>query len=203
MVIINFDSIFNEFCDYLDGKVKWSGRKANITKLIFEFFSKKFEKEKVEELVTEEKEYMRLDYIIRYKPPKYSSNEILLALEHEVSQKKPEILLSKEVQHLVDIKAKYKIGIFYPSTGDEEKLKRKIEQVIKQSSFLSTPWEEYLFIFGSPTTKEGKRSLLLKAFYFSWEGNTQNLKVKSLERKVIAQQYYSQNSLGSSGSSGS
>jgi len=181
----SLETIFKEFCDYLDGKVKWSEKKVDLTKLIFEFFSKNIKEDKL----VEKKEYMNLDYILRGKIPEYSTNDIVLAVEHEVSYRKPEDVISHEVQHLADIEAKYKIGIFYPSAGDEERLKEKIQKTISRASYLSVPWEEYLFVFGSPTTSGGKRSILFKAFCFTWhrEGDYQNLETKQLKEMVIKQ----------------
>lgn len=186
-MIFSLSTFFDKFCDYLDGKIKWSEKKTNLTKLIFEFFSQVIGEQ--QSPLVEEKEYMMLDYTARQKIPEYSTNMIELALEHEVSQRKPLDVLSREVQHLVDIKAKYKIGVFYPSTGDENQLKKEIENKIKQSSYLSVPWEEYLFILGFPTTREGKRSILFKAFQFTWnrQGNYQNLEVKQLKERIIKQ----------------
>src|SRR5574341_414912 len=111
-MIDSLPKIFNEFCDYLDGKIKWSEKKTNLTELIFEFFS--HEIKKGQSLLVEEREYMNIDYILRHKMPEYGDNIMELALEHEVSQRKPFDVLSHEVQHLIDIKATHKIGIFYP-----------------------------------------------------------------------------------------
>jgi len=184
-MISSLSTIFDKFCDYLDGKIKWSEQKTGFTKLIFDFFSANIK----EENLIEEKGYMGVDYILRKKIPAYSTDEIELAIEHEISYRNPENIIKSEVQHLVDIKAKYKVGIFYPSTGDEDQFKREIENKIKQASYLSVPWEEYLFIFGFPTTKEGKRSILFKAFQFTWnrQGNYQNLEAKQLKERVIRQ----------------
>ncbi len=179
--------IFTEFCDYLDGKIKWSGKKTNLTELIFQFFSHLITKE--QSPFIEEKEYMNLDHIIRHKMPDYSDNMIELALEHEVTQRKPLDVISSEVQHLVDIKAKYKVGIFYPSAGDEDELKNEIQKKIEQAGYLSVPWEEYLFIFGFPTTQGAKRSILFKAIHFTWEkqADYKNLRIYDLKERSIKQ----------------
>lgn len=176
--------IFEEFCDYLDGKLKWSEKKTGFTNLIFDFFPKL-----KEENLTEEREYMGIDYILRQKIPKYSTNEIELAVEHEISYRKPKNIIKSEVQHLVDIKAKYKIGIFYPSVGDVGEFKKEIFETLKSASYLSVPWEEYLFIFGFPTTKDGIRSILFKAFHLTWERiyDYQNLKAEELKDRIIKQ----------------
>ena len=183
----SLETIFKEFCDYLEGKIKWSEKKTDFTKLIFEFFSQMAKT--AQPPFVEKREYMLLDFIMRHKMAEYNFNTIELALEHEVSQRRPEGVLSNEVQHLVDIKAKYKIGIFYPSAGDEEKLKSGIKEKIEQAKSLSVPWEEYLFIFGSPTTKESKRCILFKAFHFTWnkQFNYQNLEGKQLSDRIIKQ----------------
>ncbi len=179
--------IFDEFCNYLDGKIKWSAEKKNLTRLVFEFFSHRVDETQF--TFVNETEYMNLDLILRHKMPEYSDNLIELALEHEVSQRKPFDFLSNEVQKLIDIKAKYKCGIFYPSAGDEEELKDKIQEKIKQASYLSVPWEEYLFIFGFPTTQGARRSILFKAVHFTWERHDQyqNLRIQQLKERVIKQ----------------
>ncbi|QQG42457.1 MAG: hypothetical protein HYW15_03030 [Candidatus Giovannonibacteria bacterium] len=179
--------IFDEFCDFLEEKVKWSEKKTDFTKLIFDFFSKLTNSTQPPFLGV--REYMTLDFVMRHKMPEYSFNTLELALEHEISQRKPNDVISSEVQHLVDIKAKYKIGIFYPSVGDEENLRIKIKEKIEQGKSLSVPWEEYLFIFGSPTTQGGERCILFKATHFIWnkQYDHQNLESKQLKDKFIKQ----------------
>jgi hypothetical protein len=184
--MIDFNSLFNEFCEYLDGKIKWSGKKSDLTKIMFDFFKGRNQKEHIP--LIEIKEYMRIDYIWRYKTPEYSSDTIALALEHEVSEKKINDILNNEVQHLIDIKAERKIGIFYPTTGDVKSLKDGIEERLKKARPLSSMSEKYLFIFVLPTTQEGVRSMLFKGFIFSWNQDN-NVEIVSLKEMIIKQQF--------------
>jgi len=81
---------------------------------------------------------MLIDAIWRYPTPQYTDEEIQVALEHEISKRRVSDFLKEEIQRLIDIKAKYKIGIFYPSSEvDEKELKEGIEKKIKKFKILS------------------------------------------------------------------
>jgi len=52
---------------------------------------------------------------------------IQIALEHEISKRRTEDFLKEEIQRLIDIKARYKIGIFYPMIRQNiEMLKKSV-----------------------------------------------------------------------------
>ncbi|RKX65626.1 MAG: hypothetical protein DRP41_02945 [Thermodesulfobacteriota bacterium] len=81
---------------------------------------------------------MLIDAIWRYPTPQYTDEGIQVALEHEISKRRVSDFLKEEIQRLIDIKAKYKIGIFYPSSEvDEKELKEGIEKKIKKFKILS------------------------------------------------------------------
>jgi len=183
--MIYFNSLYDEFGKYLDGKIKWSGKKSDLTKVVFDFFRKIIQKEYIP--LIEKQEYMSIDYIWRYKIPVSSSDHIALALEHEASERKIDDILDKEVQHLIDIKAERKIGIFYPNLGDEKEIIDGIKKRLKNVRHLSTSLEQYLFIFGVSTSHAGVKSMLFNGFVFSWD-QYNNLDTKPLEVIIIRQQ---------------
>jgi hypothetical protein len=181
---------FNNFCDYLEGKIKWSGKNKTkieeITALVFKFFDEEFSQK---EGLIKTAPYMLIDAVWRYPRPKYSDECIQIALEHEISKRRTEDFLKEEIQRLVDIKARYKIGIFYPASEvDEKTLISGIESKLKNSKYLSIPGEEYLFIFGRPTRQAGENVILFRAFHYSYDSSEyRNVKIESLPEKVIAQ----------------
>lgn len=170
-MVIFLETLFDEFCKYLDGKLKWSERETKPkmwTKIIFNFFTQRNEKEAIPFL--EKKEYMRVDYIWRYDTSRYSTNDIELAVEPENMMEKVDILINEEIQHLIDIKARNKIGIFYVSHGDEKEFIRKVQERIK-TQIIRSPIERYLIILGYTTTHHKKRAILFKGFFFDQDGN--------------------------------
>lgn len=189
-MIPSLETIFKEFCDYLDGKIKWSGedktKKEDITVSVFSFFDEKLSQK---ESLVKTSPYMLIDAVWRYPQPQYTDEEIQIAFEHEISKRKISDFLKEEIQRLIDIKAKYKIGIFYPSSEvDEKTLREGIEEKLKKSKYLAIPWEEYLFIFGRPTIQAGKTVILFKGFYYSYDSSEyRNIEVDSLPERVIKQ----------------
>jgi hypothetical protein len=94
-----------------------------------------------------------------------------MALEHEGGTYVVSSILAEEVSHLVDIKARYKIGIFYPSPGDEATLLDGIaNMIVSQSDSVRLKQEEYLIILGYTTTKGGRRVIQFKGFIFDNKG---------------------------------
>lgn len=170
-MVVFLGSLFDEFCDYLDGKLKWSKTKAKEwTDTVLKFFREKNKAESIP--YVELKEYMRVDYIWRYDPARYSIHDIELAVEHEGEVRKVDNLVKEEVQHLIDLKARGKVGIFYPARGDEKELIEKTQQRIKaQDQKIILPYEKYLIILGYATTKKGKRAILFKGFFLNGKGD--------------------------------
>lgn len=186
----NLNTIFKEFCEYLDGKIKWAGKnktsRATITTLVFEFFEQRFSHK---EGLIKTSPFMLIDDIWRYPKPQYTDEGIQIALEHEISKRKNSDFLKEEIRRLIDIKAKYKIGIFYPpSEIDEKELKEGIEKKLKNSKYLAVPREEYLFILGRPSRQTGENVILFKAFHYSYDSlGYRNLKVEPFNPIIIKQ----------------
>jgi hypothetical protein len=174
------EGLFDEFCEYLDGKLRWTEtRRKEWTKIILKFFSEKNQAESTPYI--EAKEHMRIDYIWRYDLSRYSINDIELAVEHEHERPKIDVLVNEEIQHLIDIKARNKIAIFYPASGDEKELIEKISERIRAQS-MKHPYEKYLIILGYPTTKEKKRAILFRGFFFDENGE-----IKDKKERIIWQ----------------
>jgi len=179
--MILLPTLFNDFCTYMDGKLKWAKPKGKAwTDTIFSFFSAANQKEIIPYI--ELKEYMYVDYIWRYDPKRYGNlSDIEMALEHEGGTYVVREILADEVSQLVDIKARYKIGIFYPSPGDEAALLDGIAKMIgSQSDSVRQKQEEYLIILGYTTTKEGRRVIQFKGFIFDNKGQVTD----KLERMI-------------------
>lgn len=124
------------------------------TQTVWSFFSKKNSAETVP--YEEAKKHMTIDYIWRYKPEQFSIYDLVLAVEHEGIENEVNDLTKKEVQHLIDIKARNKIGIFYPRLGDEKEFLKEIERRIQaQSPDLKLMLEKYLIILGYASRKCG------------------------------------------------
>lgn len=178
--MILLENLFDEFCEHLDGKLRWTETKRKEwTKIILKFFSEKNQAESTPFIET--KEYMRIDYIWRYDLSRYPINDIELAVEHEHERPKIDVLVNEEIQHLVDIKARNKVAILYPASGDEEELIKKICDRIRAPS-IKHRFEKYLIILGYPTTKEKKRAILFKGFFFDENGE-----IKSKKERIIWQ----------------
>ena len=175
---VDIKDLFNEFCKYLDGKLRWSDKSSVWTHTVFGFFTEYNRKQHVP--YVEVKEHMRIDYIWRLDPSKYSRNDIVLAVEHENEVNNIEKLLSEEIRHLIDIKAFNKVGIFYINQGDEKDFINKISKAIK----CSTPytWENYLIILGYRTRKKKKLAILFKALFLNEKGE-----LVTQEERVIFQ----------------
>jgi len=114
---------------------------------------------------------------------------IQIALEHEISKRRTEDFLKEEIQRLIDIKARYKIGIFYPSSEvDEKKFRGRIEEKLENSKYLAIPWEEYMFIFGRPTREAGEAIIFFKAVKYSYDSSEyRNVREEFLSERVIKQ----------------
>jgi len=187
--MISLNEVFDQFCKYLDRKLEWTKTKKDLwTNIIFQFFSGINEKETVP--YTEKRDYMRIDYIWRYAfPNKYLIYDIELAVEHEGINRRIEEIIDSEVQHLIDLKAKNKIGIFYISQGSEKKFLQEISKRIKAQSDLfklstENPYicEKYLIILGyATTTPQRERAILFKGFIFTAEGE----KEKEMEKILL------------------
>jgi len=188
-MIPSLETIFKEFCDCLEGKIKWSGKertlREEITSIVFNFFDEILSKK---EGLIKTSSYMLVDAIWRYPKPAYTDECIQIALEHEISKRKISDFLSEEIQRLIDIKASNKIGIFYPSSEpDEKELREGIEMKLKASNYLANTGEKYLFIFGKPTKQRGESIILFKAFLYSYSVIDSLLNTEVLSERYIKQ----------------
>ena len=179
IAMLFLDQIFERFCDYIEGRLRWNDSDDQWTESVFGFFSK----ENAAQVVpyVEIIEHMLVDYIWRYDPQKYPMNDIELAVESENQENRVDELIGHEIQHLADIKAHYKIAILYPTLGDEAELLDKISKTIKNVSERYRIEEEYLAILGYSTTTAGKRAILWKGIFFDKNGN---LKVRKEKRTM-------------------
>lgn len=188
--MIDLISLFKALCEYLNEKIKWAGKdkisKKSITEFVFKFFDQEISQK---EGLIKTSPWMLIDAIWRYPKPKYTDECIQIALEHEISKRKISDFLETEISRLIDVKAKYKIGIFYPSSDiDEKNLREVIKKKLQNSNCLANPWEEYLFIFGRPNRQAGKNVILFKAFHYSYDlSENRNVEVETLDQIIINQ----------------
>ena len=182
---IDLEKLFEDFCNYLNGKLRWKDKSKVWTKTIFKFFTE-YKRQQLIPYV-EAREHMKVDYIWRRNDP-YFGYDIDLAVEHENEVNDIEKLLKEEIRHLIDIKAHNKVGIFYIRSGDEEEFLKKISENIKAT----TPFDEekYMIILGYPTwktvkdklKKRKKLAILFKAIFFNEKGE-----ITGTKKRVIFQ----------------
>ncbi|RLE78752.1 MAG: hypothetical protein DRJ52_09875 [Thermoprotei archaeon] len=178
MVVL--EEVFEKFCDYLDGRIKWGDSSRFWTETVFGFFSELNRKQAVP--YVEERDYMRVDYIWRSDPEKHLTEDIVLAVEHENQVSDIDTLIKEEIRHLVDIKAFNKIGIFYISEGDEKEFIERISQTIKRVTMRNS-LEKYLIILGY-TPKKGRGTILFRGFFLNYEGE----RIGERERVILQAQ---------------
>lgn len=163
------EEIFEEFCNRLEGKLRWGRQRKKFSDAVFDFFLVLAKKKGN---VSVEREYCRIDRIWRSKG---NSHHIVLALEHE-NICKIEEFLTKEIQHLIDVKAENKIAITYPAQGDAKDLIQTIQNMIRANPLRLSTSEKYLIVFGFRTWKtidgRKRRVILFKAYYIGPDGET-------------------------------
>ena len=165
-------------CRYLDGKLRWQDPSSVWTETVFRFFSEYNKKQHTP--FKEEREYMKIDYIWRYDLERDKRTDIVLAVEHEANVSNIREILSKEMRHLIDIKAYNKVGIFYINLAEEDEFVNRVSELI--SRVLPYRYESYLIIIGY-SAGEGKR-MLFKGFFLNEEG-----KLIKQKKCVINQRY--------------
>lgn len=183
IMTIFLEGFFKDFCSYLEGKLSWTETKdKEWTKCVLNFFKEKNKAETIPFI--ERTNHMDVDYIWRYSPNNYSFSDIELAVEHEGQEKDINVLLTEEIQHLIDLKANHKVGIFYISLGDEKEFIEKIKRMIAyQLPTNQTTNERYLIILGYTVRKAGKKSILFKGFFFDGKGEIE----KHIEQTILQQ----------------
>jgi hypothetical protein len=199
-MFISLPIFFNNFCKRFgerlkEKKLKWKSHKSiewtNMVKEIFSDFQEK-------ESYYGQEEYMKLDYVGWY-PSNYQVHGLILAVEHESQKNQIKELVNSEIPRLINIKAKNKIAIFYPTPGDEEKLIEEISKKIgthytstylkENNGYISNECvkginnlmgEKYLVILVYSTTKseENKKLpiILLRGFFFNHAGEKEGEK---------------------------
>ena len=147
--MFDLKQLFERFCEYSNEKLYWDMDSGEWTKLVLDFFGQEGKSRKV----NVESNYMLIDQVWRG-----TRHEILLALEHENKGDMTEIL-NKEVEHLIDLRALQKIGIFYPSEGDEKDFLDKALSKIMERKEAIPLQEQYALILGRSTTKAHRRAI--------------------------------------------
>jgi len=162
--------------------LSWKEKDSVWTGEIFGFFTSMNQQYGYEE----QRDYMLVDYIWRNTKGSAPTFEIVLAVEHENVETDIGTILSKEISHLIDLKALNKVAVVYPSLGDEEELVRKLNDRLKRQLYrLSigiTPTERFLLITGFPTKKERKLAIQWKGHFFDSWGNYERT-----EKRVVWQ----------------
>jgi hypothetical protein len=142
------------------------------TQLILDFFKE----QAVKHGATFETEYMDVDMIWRGE-----HMEIAFALEHEHGTYVREVL-EKEVNHLIDLRAKTKVGIFYPNTGDVKPLVESAEKwIAERTRAVRVVGEEYLFILGFNTSRDRRRVIQFQARFMKPDSVTGYVKTEQKE----------------------
>ena len=174
MAIIVLESLFEEFCDFVGRRLYWSRAKssdADWTEAVLGkqehhgFFQEFNEKQAAQ--YHEDWEYLRLDYVWRYKRDVHSKQGIVLAVEHENTVYQVDALLASEISHLADVKAEHKVGIFYINEGTEEKFVEATGKAISERE-LKFPFEHYLIILGY-SSNHG-HGIEFKGYFFDGDG---------------------------------
>lgn len=100
---------------------------------------------------------------------------IAVALEHENSHDIKEFI-SKEIRHLVDLKAEAKVGVAYPHMGEETNALSEISRIIQGAANMTAELfgENYLLIFGSNTWQGKKQAIQWKGYLLNRLGQMQN-----------------------------
>lgn len=189
MIALDLSALFTHFCEYLDGKLKWSGEPKLLstwTKTVFPFFDSEIKKQGLlSEHLYSKQHYALLDYVWIYDRETYPQTRFLhLAVEHENKRDMNEFL-DKEINHLIDIKTCYKVAIGYPRHREETELLEKIRKKI-ESFHLHSPLtisnEEYLIIFGFSDTLNGKPAIMFKGYIIDQTGKL--VTIEPLEKTV-------------------
>jgi len=162
--MVYLPSLFTRFCEYFDGKLNWSKMRGDLwTDLVLKFFEEEAQRERARP----QREYMTLDLVWwgQY-------TQLVFALEHESSHREVNRLLDEEVSHLIDVRAKSKVGIFYPAVGDEDIFVKNVEERLYGRAYWGSkiPNEEYLFVLGFPATRQRKSAIKFKAYFYDDTG---------------------------------
>ena len=166
--VVHLPSLFTDFCQHFDGKLSLRMTSTSEwTDLVLKFFAEQASRWKARAV----NDYMLVDQVWRGE-----HQEIVFALEHEHKGADVNDLLNKEVAHLIDLRAQAKVGIFYPNLGDEKTLIDNIvSRIYYRALTVPVPNEEYMFILGFTTRKQGHPAVLFKAYFFDDHGKQTDL----------------------------
>jgi len=166
--------MFSDFCNSFNQKIRWDMSEADWTEMILSYFGDKANSESAEPI----NDYMSVDQVWRGR-----YQELVFALEHEHGTDVNE-LLTHEVAHLVDLRAKQKVGIFYPNLGDENALIEAIKTKLASVGLFLPLQEEYMFILGFSTRKQGRPAIKFKAYILDKVGKQIDLKEAEIFQAV-------------------
>ena len=175
--MIPLETLFERFCRYMNGKRRWSDKDADWTATVGEFLELEAKVQTPDLQYVEE--HLRIDFIWR-RPAESLVGQIELAVEHENVTRELRQLLDSELQHLLDIKAVNKIGIFYINRVDQNDFLDQVEQRIRRQ-WLRFDIERYLVVLGY--TVSGRKQIELVGTIFDSKGSRLDRQL----RRVVAQ----------------
>src|SRR3989338_10607731 len=157
--MVDLVSLFNHLAEKSDGQLRWDNKDRAWTRWMFQCLDDYMVPTYSTGGISE---YMEIDRVWRDTNLGY----ITLGFEHENNFGR-EDFLTHEIQHLIDLKATYKVAITYPQHGEEEETIKEICDLISRNTILSLPQpfqEEYLIKIGFATRKEGQSVILWKGY---------------------------------------
>lgn len=163
--MVSLVSLFNHLAEKSEGQLRWENKDRAWTQWMFQCFDDYVLAADSAEGVSN---YMGIDRVWRDAGLGY----IILALEHENNFVRKDFL-SKEIQHLIDLKAQHKVAITYPQLGEEEDTVREISSLLNRRTwlrFVDYCTDEYLIVFGFATKKDGKPTILWRGYRMDYTG---------------------------------
>lgn len=163
--MVDLVSLFNHLGEKSQGQLKWDDKDKAWTQWMFQCFDDYVTATHSVEGVSN---YMDIDRVWRDPGLGY----LILALEHENNFVRKDFL-GQEIQHLIDLKATYKVAITYPQLGEEEETIKEVCSLLNRSTwlrFIDYCTDEYLIVFGFATKKDGKPAILWKGYRLDYTG---------------------------------
>ncbi len=163
--MVDLVSLFNHLAEKSDGQLRWDNKDRAWTRWMFQCFDDYMVPTYSAGGISE---YMEIDRVWRDTNLDY----ITLGFEHENNFGR-EDFLTHEIQHLIDLKATYKVAITYPQLGEEEETAKEIGSLLNRSTwlrFIDYCTDEYLIVFGFATKKDGKLTILWKGYRMDYTG---------------------------------
>lgn len=175
--MVDLVSLFNHLAEKSDGQLRWDNRDRAWTRWMFQCFDDYMVPTYSAGGISE---YMEIDRVWRDTNLGY----ITLGFEHENNFVR-EDFLAHEIQHLIDLKATYKVAITYPQLGEEEETIKEVCSLLNHSTLvrIAEPFtDEYLIIFGFFPRKDGKPAILWRGYRMDYVG-----KLSDTYTKVVLQ----------------